>query len=260
MTGIHDENDTGGTRQPPHVLAAWIRDQVADLNDGQVRRLAELQVQLQVSAFDWDAPVLSQSVASLRAAGRELRLDDLRHGWLARQLGKHKPAYERFAAAHERIMECAQSLKSESAQLATAYKPHAAALKRILLELQLDCKMLQTEVERGVTWLQDMCLQINAQRQEGGARAQLAPLAQAAQAYTQEFKRLEAIAGIARDLGVRMQGLLDRRAALLDMVKRDSEKFDNSWARVVGKIAAGVEAGRESIPGTGPAAEEHDQF
>src|SRR3569623_2156705 len=106
MKGIDDKDPQGGC-QPPQVLSAWMREQLAALRRTHARRLAELRAQLQSAAFEWDAPGLAQAVSNLRSAGRELRFDNLRAGWLARRLGRHKPAYTRFAAAHDRNVNTA---------------------------------------------------------------------------------------------------------------------------------------------------------
>lgn len=256
MTGIYDDNAKSG--QPPHVLAAWIQEQLADLGEGPVRRLADLRAQLQSSAFEWDATVLAQSVGMLRSAGRELRFDNLRHGWLARKLGKHKPIYERYVAAYDRIVNAVQKVKAEAAKLAGTIKAHAAGTKRTVVELDLEAKSLQSGVDQGVTWLQDMCVQINELRERGSDDAELATLAEAAQAFTLQFKSYQSASSISSELGVRMQSLVDRRNALVELVRTDMDKFDKTWMRPAGKIATDMKAGRNSIPGIGDAAEAHE--
>jgi hypothetical protein len=259
MVGIYNEGNPNESRQPPHVLAAWMRDQLHELFGTHARRLAELRAEMQSLAFEWDAGLIAQGVTTLRSAGRELRFDNLRHGWIARRLGKHKAPHSRFAAAYDRMVDAAQRLKRETEELGGALlKSHVAGAKRALLELDMESRALQSEVERGVTWLQDMCVQINEQRQQGSADPDLASLAEAAQVYTQEYKSLESAASIVRDMKLRMQGVLDRRAALVDALRADSDKFDRDWSPAVGRIASHVDAGRTSIPGITEAVEAHD--
>jgi hypothetical protein len=252
----HDEDKGDG--EPPQVLAARMRDQLAELRGTHARKLAELRARLQSLAFEWDATPLAQAVSNLRSAGRELRFDNLRAGWLARRMGKHKPVHARFAAAHERVVHAATKLKAELAQLGGTVKDHVSGAKRVLLELDLQGEALQLEIERGVTWLQDMCLQLSAQRGKGGTDPQIATLAEAAQAFTQEFKRLESATAIARDMRVRLQGVLDRRNALVELLRGDMDKFDKHWTPVVSGVASGVEAGHTSFPGLAAAAAAHD--
>jgi hypothetical protein len=258
MTGTSNDNNPG-SGQPPQVLAAWMQDQLADLREGHLRRLADLRAQLQSTAFEWDATVLAQSVANLRSTGRELRFESLRHGWLARRFGKHKPAYSRFFMAHERIVDAARSVKAEASVLAGSLKQHAAGAKRVVVELGMEAQSVQAEVDQGVTWLQDMCVQINEQRERASADPGLATLAEAAQAFTQEFKRLQAVASFAAELGTRMQGVLDRRNALLEGVRAEMDKFDKNWMRMVGKVARDVDEDRVSIPGLNDAVRAHDE-
>jgi hypothetical protein len=259
MTGIYDDNNAAG-RQPPEVLAAWIQEQLADLQDTQVRRLAQLRSQLQSETFEWDSVALGQAVTTLNSSCREIHFEDLRLGWFARKMGKHKAPYARFVAAYERMVACAVRMKTVAAKLVVDHKTHSASAKRVLLELGIERKGLQEEVDQGVTWLQDMCVQLNALGEQGSTDPQLPRLAGAAQAFTQSFKALQSAASIAEELGVRGQSLLDRRAALLEQVRADSEFFEKSWVRAIGKVAGDVKAGRTSFPGIGDAVEAHDEL
>ena len=261
MTGIYSEDTPNGPRHPPIVLAGWMREQLGELLSTHARRLAELRAEMQSTAFEWDATVLAQAVTSLRSAGRELRFDNLRCGWIARAMGRHKAPHMRFAAAYDRMVDAAQRLKREAFELGgVLLKNHVAGAKRALLELEMEGQALQAEVERGVTWLQDMCVQINEQRQQGSTSTKLASLAEAAQAYTREYKRFESTASIVRDMKVRMQGLLDRRSALVEGARADADKFEKEWTRAVGRIMTDVDAGRTSFPGMSDAIEAHDEM
>lgn len=259
MTGIYNDNNAGG-RQPPQVLAAWIQDQLGDVQDTQVRRMEQLRSQLQSTTFEWDSVSLGQAVATLNSSCREIHLEDLRQGWLARQMGRHKPVYARFAAAYERMVTCAVRMKTVATKLAADHKSHAAGAKRVLLELGIECNGLQAEVDQGVTWLQELCLQLNALGEQNSGDPQLPQLAGSAQAYTKSFKRLQSAAAVTQELGVRGQSLLDRRAALLEQVRGDSQFFESSWVRLVGKVVGDIKAGRTSFPGAGDAAEAHDEL
>lgn len=258
--GSREENEPQAGSQPPHVLGAWVQEELAQLEQGPVRQLAELQGRLRAMAHDWDAGALEHALTALATAVPELRFDELRVGWFARRFGRHKPVFARFAAAHERIVAQAQELRAQQARLLALHKDQVAGSRRVLEELGAGSDGLQAGLLQGVTWLQEMWTKISRQREEGGADTALADLAEAAQAFTHEFKRMQAIAGIARDLGVRMQGLLDRRAALCDLARRDLEKIDGPWARALDRLLSEMKAGRGSIPGLTTAIEEHMQL
>jgi hypothetical protein len=260
MAGYREDNEPQEPGQPAYVLGAWVHDQIADLEQVPLRHLADLQPRLRSTVHDWDSAPLAQALTALASAARELRFDDLRIGWFARRLGKHKPVYARFVAAHDRILAQARELRAQQSRLTGAHKDQAGASKRVLVDLGLESTGLLAGLEQGVGWLQDMWIQINRQREHGGADPDLANLAEAAEGYTQGFKRMQGIAVISREAAVRIQGLLDRRAALLELVRRDLEKVEGPWARAVGRVAAEMKAGRESIPGLAAAAEEHEQL
>lgn len=259
MTGIQNDNNAGAG-QPPQVLAAWMQDQLADVQDEQVRRVAELRSQLQSDTFEWDSVSLGQGVATLNSSCREVKFDELRHGWLARKMGKHKAFYAKFVGAYERMIACQVRIKTVGTKLAGDHKANAASAKRVLVELGIECKGLQSEVDQGLTWLQDMIGQLNALGARNSSDPQLAPLAETAQALTQRYKRLQSAASIAQELGVRGQSLLDRRAALLEQVRADVDYFEKNWVRMIGKVAGDAKAGRSSFPGLADAVEAHDEL
>lgn len=260
MSGIYHEGEAKPpSGQTPDVLAAWIRELLGDVDRAQVRRLAQLRAQFQSDAFEWDSAVLAQGVSTLHSAGRELHFAPLRPGWLDRATGRYRDAYARFIAAHDRMVACAVRLKKELADLAGGLKAHTANARRVLVELEMEWNALQAEVDQGVNWLQDMCMQLGDQRAAGGDDRRLAALAENAQAFTQEFKRMQSVASVAREIGVRGHALLERRAALLEHVKRDADAFEKGWMRALGLLVAELKAGRTSPPSVSQAIEAHDE-
>lgn len=259
MQGNHHEGDGGpGPRQAPAVLAAWVRQLLAQVRATQLRRIEELRAQLEAEIFAWDNTPLAQALHALYAGGRELHFAQLRTGWLRRALGRHRAAFARFTAAADRAGACAAAVSRQAGAVADASRPHNAEARRVLVELDLECRELGSEMEQGVTWLQEMCEGINEQRSRGGAGRDLPALAEAAQSYTQEFKRLQSVSCMLRDIGVRGQDVLARRAALLDQVRADMEAFEEHWNTRVGDVAAAARAGHAAMPGIGKAAEAHD--
>src|SRR5438132_4478679 len=139
MTGIYNDNNPGATHQPPHVLAAWIQEQLGEVRDTHLRRIAALRAELQARAFEWDASTLAPAVSTLSAAGRELKFEQLRRSWIARWLAKPQEAYAPFMAAYDRFTNCAANLKKALSGLAAGYKTHASGTKRVIVELDIEC-------------------------------------------------------------------------------------------------------------------------
>jgi hypothetical protein len=260
MTGIYDDEGRSAARESPAVLSAWIRELLGDVQRAQVRRLAELRAQFQSEAFEWDGAALAQAVSTLHSAGRECHFERLRPGWFDRLTGRYRAAHARFVAAYERMVACAARLKMDARELAQQLRGHTAGARRVLVELDMEWKALQAEVDQGVNWLQDMCEQLGELRARGADDPQLAMLAEAAQAFTQEFKRLQSAASLAREIGVRAQALLERRAALLEHVRADGEAFDKSWMQAIGKVVGDIKAARAALPGVAQALAAHDEL
>jgi hypothetical protein len=261
MRGVYSETDPDETpRQPAYVLSAWIAEQLQDVRQAQLRRLEQLRARLQSDAFQWDCRPLAQDIHQLHVAGRELRFLDLRHGWLARMLGRHRAAHARFAGAVGRIEGCERRVKTRAAELAATYKSHTSGARRSLVELDMEWQALGAEVDQGVTWLQDMCTQIGEARAQGSDDPQLDTLAEAAQAYTQAFKRLQSASEMAREISVRGHGVLERRAALLDQVKAGVDAFEKLWTRKIEPVLDAARAGNGAVPGIPKAVEAHDDW
>ena len=255
-------NDKGGegpqSRQPAPVVSAWIRELLAEVQGSQVRKLEQLRELLQGEIFSWNNTPLAEVLQMLYSGGRELHFAELRPGWLQRALGRHRVAYQHFAAAVDRMEKTVAGATGHALSLAGTFKDHNQAARRVLVELELECKDLTAEMEQGVTWLQQMCEDINQQRGKMVPDGRLATLAENAQSYTQEFKRLQAISTMVRDVGVRGQAILDRRTALLEQVRLALDFFEKQWSLRVGEIATAVRAGHSSLPGIPPAIEAHD--
>jgi hypothetical protein len=261
MQGFYTEGDGGGSgpRQPAAVLSAWIRELLGDVHSGQVRKIEQLRARLASEIFAWENSRLAQALQTLYSSGRELHFAELRPGWFARMLGRHRPAFARFAGAVDRMDASGAAVRKEAQAIAGAFKDHNQAARRVFVELDLECKELAAEVEQGVTWLQEMCEEINRRRAEGERGDELAMLAEAAQAYTQTFKRLQLVGSMVADVGLRGQSILDRRAALLEQVRADAQAFEKQWSTRVGNVAAAVQAGIANPPGMAKAIEAHDE-
>lgn len=257
-----EEGDPGDdpSGQPPHVLAARIRRRLDGLRDVRVARLAQLCARLQSEAFEWDHTPLAQAVSALHSAGRQLHFLPLRQGWVARLLGRHRAPYARFIAASERIAACAAPAKAQLLALTGADQHHTAPAREALVELDAEYRRLDGEIDQGVTWLQDMCTQLAGARERGSTDQDLESLAEAAQRFTQEFRWLESVNAMARDLTVRGRAVLRRRMALVAQVRLEIERFDTVWTERVGGIVQQLGAGRNVAAAVSPALEAHDEM
>ena len=259
MQGSDGERESApAPREDAPVLSAQIRRLLSDVQAQQVRKLDQLCDRLETEIFAWDNGSVAQGLQALYSGGRELHFAELRPGWLQRMMGRHRPAFQRFAAAVDRMEKGASSIKQDAAALAADFKDHNQAARRVFVEFDLECKELTEELDQGVTWLQQMCEDINQQRVQGSTDRQLAALAEAAQGYTQAFKHLQTISAAVRDIGVRGQAILDRRVALLEQVRADMEAFEKQWSLRVGDVATAIRAGHTSLPGIPKAIEAHD--
>lgn len=246
--------------QPPHVLATWIRRRLDELRGARLARLAQLCARLQSEAFEWDHAPLTQALSVLQAAGRQLHFLPLRQGWIARLLGRHRAPYARFIAASDRIVACAGPARAQMLALTGADQHHTAPARQALVELDAECQRLDSEIDQGVTWLQEMCAQLAGARERGNADHQLESLAESAQRFTREFRWLESVSTMARDLAVRGHNVLRRRMALAAQVRVEIERFDTAWTDRVGGMVDQLRAGRSVAPAIPGAIAVHDEM
>lgn len=240
------------------VLAEWIRDLLASVHATRVRNLHELSTRIEDEVLSWDDMRMAQALQALYSGGRQLHFALLRPAWWQRLLARHRAAFRRFAAAADHMDEAAAAVKQEAESLDALFGEHNRRAARLFLEFESESRELALQVEQGVGWLQPMCEDINRQRAKGGSDRRLGALAEAAQSYTQTFKRLEHVSSMAHDIRVRGAAILGRRGALLAQVGADMDSFHMRWTRHVGDLADAVRRMVTPLPGIGKAIEAHD--
>lgn len=249
-----------GPREPAHVLDAWIRDMIGELQGARARRLVELSSVLQEAAFDSDRALLAQALTDLNFAGRGLAFGPLQRGGFARLLGRHRAAYTHFIASHSRMLDRASQAKRQAADAAGRHNPQHSLARRALEELDAQRRALNAMVDRAVTWLQDMWSQLAEARANGADDAQLEALLEAAQLHTQALKRLEQAGAMTQDVTVRGKSVLQRRAALYEQVRAALEHFDGHWTPRLDRLVTALRANRNAVPAAPEAIEAHNDF
>jgi hypothetical protein len=257
----HIDDPTGAApRKPAGVLAAQIRGLLAEMLHVRIVRLQRLRARLQGHAFEWDDAPLMAAVSALHSAARELRFAPLRHGWMARLLGRHRPADARFLAAYEHVAACALQLKAHMLALASMGRESLTATRGALQQLGADLEQFDARIEEGVTWLQEMCTQLADARTQGSDDPQLATLAEAAQLFTQEFKWLQSASTMGQDVALRGNTVLQRRTALLAQLRIDMHMLDETWTPRLARVAAELTAGRNAVRLFPAAIEAHEEL
>jgi hypothetical protein len=246
--------------QPAYALAAAIRRQLVEMRSTHVYRLDQLRARLHADLFEWDNALLAQALAALHSAGRAIHFPSLRQGPLARLLGRERAARAHFIAAFGRIVACASQVKTQLADLAIGNGPAMLGGTRVLAEMESESRALDEGIDQGVTCLHDLCTQLADARTPGRNESQLATLAELAQFFMQEFKYLQTMSSMARDIAVRGNSVLARRAALLDQARAHIQAFDQVWTQRLGDIVTELQAGRGAQPHIPKAVETHDEL
>lgn len=226
--------------QPAGVLSTWLEQLLRDVRKVHGLRLRELRIGLQAAAFEWDNATLARSIHSFHEAAARLDFAWLaRRGLLARLMGTAASNRTRFNLQYRQILACSRECTELTDELARHYVSNTVAIRRLLVELDLECNALNRDIDQGMSWLasmrRDVADRLGSAEGDGGAKLQV--LAQRADLLAQEYQRLQSTSAMARDVQLLGQNVLARRTELIDKIKVNLDGFNRVWKRWVGNLA-----------------------
>ena len=224
--------------------AAWLDQMAADAGHAHVRRLGELQGQLQAQARERDyAPV----DAALQALAESLpRLDfsllQQNKGLFARFTGKGKTAGAEFNAQFDAVVAAAEGVHAQVQALAKKQQAEATATERTLVEFEVEYRGIEKIIDQGARWLQDMRNQLKARQQAAGgdesAMAQVRQDAARCEILVARLKLLRAASNAAQQAHQLAQGTAQRRAAILQLLQRSVVGDLRNWQSRIAPVAS----------------------
>jgi hypothetical protein len=260
MQGACSDFDPNTTaREPAQVLAARIRWQLDEIRGQQLPRLVLARRRLHAEAAEWDHAPLAQAIAAFQAAGRSIHFMPLRQGWFARLLGRHREPFAQFAAAYERMSHCESQLKTQLMQLSADPQGHHSGARQAFAEFEACTQSLGTAVDESVACLHEMCSELASTRM-GGREDELVAMAEIAQSFMQDLKRLQTLSVMAQDAVVRARSVLTRRSALLEQARGELVTFEQAWVHRMGEIVSAIEARLDPSPHIPKAIDVHDEL
>lgn len=235
-------------------LAAWLGQLLRRAQAAQIARFRQLRPKLQSDAFAWDNAVLTHSVEVWLAATRNLDLQLPRNcGWWARLTGAAERADQEFGRKYQDVLSAATAVKHEFEALSRDYGAHTSNTRRTTVELDIESRALDREVDQGAEWLVELSYAIEK-------ADELRALSTRAMTLSGEIKRLREVSTMAREIAVSGQNVLERRAALLEMLKFDLRGFDRIWIYRVSTIATKAANHRFPQPVLEKAREVHSEL
>jgi hypothetical protein len=228
--------------------AAWLDQMAADAGHAHVRRLAQLGDELAaLGAADGD---FSRVAACLARLGQALPLLDFGllqpRGWLARVTGKGRGAGAGFTAQVEQIDDAINDLAAQAQALRKKQQERAAANDRTLMELEVEFRAIDTIINQGARWLQDMRGQLKVRQQEQAdepARRQIADDAARCEMLVARLKLLRAASSAAQQTLQQARETGSRRVGLLQMLQQALAADVKEWRTRISPLAASVESG-----------------
>jgi hypothetical protein len=245
---------SAANEQPAKLLVEWVGQLLEDVQGAQADRLRHLRSRLQCDAFTWDNALLTHSVEGLLAASRKLEFQPLRNcGLWARLTGATEAAAREFGKKYHEVLAAAARARQEFDMLSRDYRAHTSSARRLIVELDIEYRALDREIDRGAEWLVELSYAI-------GNVGKLCAVPARAMALSGELKRFRRVSTLAKEITLLGWNVLERRAALLETLKHDLHGFDRIWRQRVAHIATKTADGRVPLPVFEKAREVHSEL
>ncbi|MBI2769602.1 MAG: hypothetical protein HYX47_08265 [Burkholderiales bacterium] len=233
--------------------AQWLDQMAADAGSLHVRRIGELRGDLMTQATARDCALVSQQLALLEETLPKLDFSLLQtRGWWARTTGKSKSAGAEFASQFEQIDQATRALASQALALQKTQQAAAAATDRTLMELEVEYRAIDTIIDQGARWLQDMRTQLKARHAEAADPEALRLVkddAARCEILVARLKLLRAASSASQQAHQQAQGAAARRAALVQMLQQAVASDLKAWHVRLSALATA--AGDSSGPALG---------
>lgn len=237
--------------KPAASPAAWLDQLASDAGGLHVRRLVELNAQLQAHVPAAGCEELAQSLVGLQQVLPQLDFSLLQpRGWLARATGKARSAGADFAQQYEQAAQAAQDLRHRAQALQQGQQAAAAATERTLVEIEVEWRALEKILDQGARWLQDMRNQLKARQaeaQDDAARDKVREDAARCELLVARLKLLRAISSAAQQAHEQARTTGARRATLSQAVQQVCGHQLKAWQS---QLAALATAAAEGSPPT----------
>jgi hypothetical protein len=239
--------------QPAKLLAAWVGQLLEDVQGAHADRLRHLRSRLQCDAFTWDNALLTHSVQVFLAASRNLEFQPLRNfGLWARLTGATEAVAQEFGKKYHEVLSAAARARQEFDMLSRDYRSHTSSARRLIVELDIEYRALDHEIDRGAEWLVELSYAIG--------KADECAMSTRAMALSGELKRFRLVSTLAKEITLLGWNVLERRAALLETLKLDLLGFDRIWLHRVANIGTKAVDRRVPSPEFEKAREAHSEL
>jgi hypothetical protein len=206
----------------------------------RIARFRQLRSKLQSHAFAWDNALLTHSVQGWLAASRNLDFDSVRNcSFWARLTGAAAGAAQEFDRQYLEVLTAAARARRELETLAGDYRAQTSSARKLIVELDIEYRALNREVDQGAEWLVELSYAI-------AKTDELRALSPRALGLSGEVRHFRAVSTLAQEITILGQNVLERRIALLEMVKIDLNGFDKVWMHRVSRTR--TEAGSHPVP------------
>jgi hypothetical protein len=222
--------------------AAWLSQMAADAGHQHVRRLRELQGELQAQALLREDSALISELGRVAEALPRLDFGLLQNrGWWARTTGKSRSAGVEFAAQFSQIDQVAGALAAQTQAFQKKQQQQATAFDLTVLETEVEYHAIDKIIDQGARWLQDMRSQLKVR--------QAAPADPASQEQINEdevrceilvdrLKVLRSVSSAAQRTHLQAQNAALRRAALLKLLQQALASAIKTWQARLSVLAA----------------------
>lgn len=253
-TAARQATSAGDDAQAARLLAASVGYLLEDAERMHLGQMRQLRSRLQSDAFTWDDALLAHAVEVFLAASRELAFQPLQQrGFWARLTGATEAAARAFSRKYDKVVGAASKARHEFEMLSRDYRAHTSSARKLIVELDMEYRDLDREMDQGAEWLVELSYAIEK------AQAPRA-LSARAMALSGRLKRARQASALAKEIIILGQNVLERRAVLLERMKIDLQGFDKVWLPRVANIGAKAADRRFPPPVLDKAREVHGEL
>jgi hypothetical protein len=222
--------------------AAWLDQMASDAGHLHVRRLAELQRELQAQADQRDFSPLASDLARLAESLPQLDFGLLHtRGWWARTTGKSRSAGSEFSAQFDQVAALAEALAPRAQALRQLQQQQTGPAERTLMEIDVEYHAIDKIIDQGARWLQDMRGQLkqrHATAADAKSQQQVKDDAARCELLVARLKALRAVSSAAQQVHEQSQTAAARRTALVQLLQQAVAADVKAWQARVSAVAS----------------------
>lgn len=229
--------------QAAQLYAGWLDELLAQAEGPGLARMRQAAQLLLPVCGPWQGTALVQACDGLEASLAEIDLAQLdRAGWLARLLGARRRTGRVLAFRYRTVIERDGAVRERCAEFAALMESRREALRKPLLDLELESRSLGEALARGSEWLEALSAAL------AHVRAPDVALLRFAASVGPRLKRLHLVGAAAGQVVALCGQSQQASAALLELLGGEWRQSAAAWQSQLRPVVDDLCGGRSPDP------------